>query len=142
MIITIHGKNFEVTEIISNSIKNSLSRLERFKKFIKPDTRAKVEIRSYPDKTYKITVNISLPFNKHLQCQVRDHDLYVAIKQIINPLTQQLNHLKVQLDNKNFVSTGEAILKNEEENDSNSKIEELEEIEDLTSEYNDYDKKD
>lgn len=141
MIITIHGKNFEVTEVINNAIEKSLSRLERFKKFIKPDTRAKVEIRSYPDKTYKITVNINLPFNKHLQCQVRDYDLYVVIKQMINPLTQQLNHLKTQLENKNFVSTGEVILENDEEIASNYTIENLEEIDDSTSEYNDYDKK-
>lgn len=141
MIITIHGKNLEVTEVINNAIEKSLNRLEKFKKFIKPDTRAKVEIRSYPDKTYKITVNINLPFNKHLQSQVRDYDLFVAIKQMINPLTQQLNHLKTQVENKNFVSTGEAILENDEEITSNYTVENLDELAASTSEYNDYDKK-
>ncbi|MGL5268214.1 MAG: ribosome hibernation-promoting factor, HPF/YfiA family [Spiroplasma sp.] len=127
MIISVHGKNLEITEVINNAIEKSLERLERFQKFIKSDTRAKVEICSYPDKTYKITVSINLPFNKHLQCQVRDHDLYVAIKQMINPLTQQLNHLKTQLENKNFVGAGEAVLENDEEIASDYTIDEFDE---------------
>ncbi|MBE4704080.1 ribosome hibernation-promoting factor, HPF/YfiA family [Spiroplasma platyhelix] len=143
MIITIHGKNLEVTETISKAIEKSLARLERFKKFIKPDTRAKVEIRSYPDRTYKITVNISLPFNKHLQSQIKDYDLYVAIKQIVNPLSQQLNHLKTQIENKSVVSTGEAILENDQKISSDYTIEELDEsnLSSVNDEYNDYDNK-
>lgn len=136
MIITIHGKNLEVTEVMNNAVERSLSRLERFKKFIKPETRAKVEIRSYPEKTYKITVSINLPFNKHLQAEIKDPDLYVAIKQIVNPLTQQLNHLKTQNENKHFVSTGEAILENEEKINSDYTIEELETNETSFDDYN------
>lgn len=140
MIITIHGKNLEVTETISRAIEQSLTRLERFKKFIKPDTRAKVEIRSYPDRTYKITVNITLPFDKHLQSQVREPDLYAAIKQVVNPLTQQLSHLKTQLENKAFVGTGEAILESDEDFTSEYTIEEL--AADSESEaFDDYDNK-
>lgn len=139
MIITIHGKNLEVTETISKAIEQSLTRLERFKKFIKPDTRAKVEIRSYPDRTYKITVNITLPFDKHLQSQVREPDLYAAIKQVVNPLTQQLSHLKTQLENKAFVGTGEAILESDEDLTSEYTIEEL--AADDAESFNDYDNK-
>lgn len=143
MIITIHGKNLEVTETISKAIDKSLARLERYKKFINPETRAKVEIRSYPDRTYKITVNINLPFDKHLQSQVKDQDLYVAIKQVVNPLTQQLNHLKTQIENKAYVGTGEAIFENDEKISSDYTIEELDEAETLsdTDTYNDYDNK-
>lgn len=141
MIITIHGKNLEITEVINNAVEKSLNRLERFKKFIKPNTRAKVEIRSYPDRTYKITVNINLPFNKHLQCQIKDQDLYVAIKQMINPLTQQLNHLKTQIETKSFISTSEAILENNEEMDSQNTIEEFNDATLATDEFNDYENK-
>lgn len=137
MIITVHGKNLEITEAMTNAIEKSLSRLERYKKFIKSDTRAKVEVRSYPEKTYKITVNINLPFNKHLQAQVRDQDLYVAIKQLVNPLTQQLNHLKTQNETKHFVSAGEAVLAQDEKISSGYTIEELDEFPSLTEEFDD-----
>lgn len=140
MIITIHGKNLEITETINNAIEKSLARLERFSKFIKPDTRVKVEIRSYPDRTYKITANINLPYNKHLQGQVKDQDLYVAIKQLINPLTQQLNHLKTQVENKSSIGTGEAILASEEKISSDFTIEELDQASNSDG-YNDYDNK-
>lgn len=138
MIITIHGKNLEVTETISKAIEKSLARLERFKKFINPETRAKVEIRSYPDRTYKITVNINLPFDKHLQSQVRENDLYVAIKKVVNPLTQQLTHLKTQIENKAHVGTGQAILENDAEMISDYTIEELDEDDAVTEEVEDY----
>lgn len=142
MIITIHGKNLVVTETISKAVEKSLTRLERFKKFIKPDTRAKVEIRSYPDRTYRITVNITLPFDKHLQSQVTAPDLYAAIKQIVNPLTQQLNHLKTQLENKAYFGTGEAILENDQKISSDYTIEELDQSDTSAIDgFNDYDNK-
>lgn len=141
MIITIHGKNIEITELISNAIEKSLNRLERFQKFINKQTRAKVEIRSYPDKNYKITVNINLPYNKHLQCQVKEQDLYVAIKQLVNPLTQQLNHLKTQIENKNFVNTGEALLENDKEVIFEYSTEELLDSLIVSNGHNDYDNK-
>lgn len=133
MIITIHGKNMEITPAISKSVETSLSRLEKFKKFIHPNTRAKVEVRSYPEKVYKVTVNINIPFNKHLQCQVKHEDLYLAIKQTVNPLTQQLSYIKTQTENKNSLRTGEAILEDSQATNSDYQVEELEDFEDQES---------
>lgn len=125
MIITIHGKNMEITPAINQSVESSLSRLEKFKKYIQPNTRAKVEIRSYSENLYKVSVNINIPFNKHLQCEVKHEDLYLAIKQIVNPLTQQLSHIKTQTESKNSIRTGEVILENSQAVDSDYEIEEL-----------------
>lgn len=125
MIITIHGKNMEITPAISKSVEISLSRLEKFKKYIHSNTRAKVEIRSYSENLYKVSVNISIPFNKHIQCEVKHEDLYLAIKQIVNPLTQQLSHIKTQTESKNSIRTGEVILEDSQSIDSDYQIEEL-----------------
>ncbi|MDQ7983227.1 MAG: ribosome-associated translation inhibitor RaiA [Spiroplasma sp.] len=128
MIITIHGKNMEITPAISKSVEASLSRLEKYKKYIHPNTRAKVEIRSYPEKLYRITVSINIPFNKHLQCQVKHDDLYLAIKQIVNPLTQQLSYIKTQTESKNTIKTGTAILEKMQDSNFGSQVEELDDF--------------
>ncbi|MCL6428709.1 hypothetical protein LT335_00256 [Spiroplasma sp. JKS002669] len=138
MIITIHGKNMEITPAINKSVETSLSRLEKFKKYIQPNTRAKVEIRSYSENLYKVSVNINIPFNKHLQCEVKHEDLYLAIKQIVNPLTQQLNHIKTQTESKNSIRTGEVILENSQSIDSDYQIEELS---DSQEEFDDFENK-
>jgi len=138
MIITIHGKNMEITPAINKSVETSLSRLEKFKKYIQPNTRAKVEIRSYSENLYKVSVNINIPFNKHLQCEVKHEDLYLAIKQIVNPLTQQLNHIKTQTESKNLIRTGEVILENSQSIDSDYQIEELS---DSQEEFDDFENK-
>lgn len=140
MIITIHGKNMEITPAINKSVETSLTRLEKFKKFIQPNTRAKVEIRSYPEKLYKVSVNINIPFDKHLQCEVKHEDLYLAIKQIVNPLSQQLNRIKTQTESKGSIRTGETILTDSEAVDSDYQVEQLadsseQESDDFKSEF-------
>lgn len=127
MIIYIHGKNIEITDVINNAVKKSLERLERFSRFITFDTTAKVEIRSYHENLYKVKVSINLAHNKHLQCEVKNSDLYFAIKQTVNPLTQQLDYLKTKSKNKDFIKLGQAVVKNEEETSSSYKIEDIEE---------------
>jgi len=128
----------EITPAINKSVETSLSRLEKFKKYIQPNTRAKVEIRSYSENLYKVSVNINIPFNKHLQCEVKHEDLYLAIKQIVNPLTQQLNHIKTQTESKNSIRTGEVILENSQSIDSDYQIEELS---DSQEEFDDFENK-
>lgn len=94
MNITIHGKNLDITAGIEDAVNKSLVRLERFKKYINSDTAARVEIRSYPEKIYRITVNIVLPYKKNLHCEVKNEDLFIGIKNIVNPLVKQLEHFK------------------------------------------------
>lgn len=139
MIITIHGKNMEITSAINKSVETSLSRLEKFKKYIHSNTRAKVEIRTYSENLYKVSVNISIPFNKHLQCEVKHEDLYLAIKQIVNPLTQQLNYIKTQTENKNSIRTGEVILEDSQATSSDYQVEELEDFQE--QEFDDFENK-
>lgn len=124
MIISIHGKNLEITKTVETAIKNSLTRIEKFEKFIKNDTPARVEVRSYREKIYKVTVNIVLPYKKNLHCEVKNDDLFIAIKNIVNPLSQQLNHLKNS--NKINVGTGEFLEEKTFDDEPEYEIDELE----------------
>jgi len=131
----IHGKNIEITPTIKNAIEKSLERIKKYKRYIKEDTIAKIDIENYPENKFKISVHIQLINHNHLQCIIENHDLYIAIKNILNPLEKQLRRLKTINDPKGNDSISEIISQNEDKANADDAviidISENEETEDI-----------
>lgn len=95
MNIIIHGKNIKIVDLVKSAIEKNLNKLQlKYNKYLKTDMDAKVDIEQINNYVYKISIYIQLLNQHFLQCTVENNDLYVAIKKILVPLEQQLQHLK------------------------------------------------
>ncbi len=90
------GKNITVTEAIANSVKNKLSKMDKY--FSSEDADCRVVVRSYKNGA-KVEVTI---FTKDttFRAEATDNDLYAAIDKSIDKLQSQMRKLKTQIANR------------------------------------------
>jgi len=89
------GKNIQVTDAISSTIKKKLSRMDKF--FLINDEVECRAVVSVHGETQRVEVTIFLP-QMPLRAEVEDADLYAAIDLAIDKLVGQMRKVKTRMD--------------------------------------------
>lgn len=94
----VRGENIEITDAINDYIVKRLSRLERY---LNDDANyiARVNVRSYKERTFKIEVTIQLPYLL-LRADDTQADLYQAIDFVLDKLQRQIRKHKTKVNRK------------------------------------------
>ena len=89
------GKNIQVTDAISSTIKKKLSRMDKF--FLINDEVECRAVVSVHGETQRVEITIFLP-QMPLRAEVEDTDLYAAIDLAIDKLVGQMRKVKTRMD--------------------------------------------
>ncbi|MDN6900926.1 ribosome-associated translation inhibitor RaiA [Oenococcus sicerae] len=94
----IRGENMGTTDAIDNYIK---ARLEKLNNYIESgnDPIARVNVRKYNEKTFKIEVTIPLPYLT-LRAEETQSDFYSAVDQVSAKLLRQIRKFKTKVNRK------------------------------------------
>lgn len=94
----LRGENIEITDAINDYVVKRLSGLERY---LNDDGTyiARVNIRSYKERTFKIEVTIQLPYLL-LRAEDTQSDLYQAIDFVLEKLQRQIRKHKTKVNRK------------------------------------------
>lgn len=101
MIIKIVGKNVEVTEAMSDKIKEKLKKLDKYE-YLKADTICHVIIRTVKDDQI-IEVTIPVENKKVIRAEKRANSLYTAIDMIDKTLARKIKKEKGKILSKKRV---------------------------------------
>ncbi|TYC47894.1 ribosome-associated translation inhibitor RaiA [Weissella muntiaci] len=94
----VRGENIEITDAINDYVVKRLSRLDRY---LNDDANyiARVNVRSYKERTFKIEVTIQLPYLL-LRAEDTQEDLYQAIDFVLEKLQRQIRKHKTKVNRK------------------------------------------
>ncbi|WP_283583796.1 ribosome hibernation-promoting factor, HPF/YfiA family [Limosilactobacillus difficilis] len=94
----IRGENVEVTEAIRNYVIKRISKLE---KFFEDNVQAiaHVNLKVYPNRSYKVEVTIPLPFLT-LRAEETSNDMYGSIDLVTDKLERQIRKYKTKVNRK------------------------------------------
>ena len=94
----IRGENVEVTESIRDYVIKRISKLEKvFEDNV--DANAHVNLKVYPDKTFKVEVTIPLPYLT-LRAEETSSDMYGSIDLVTDKLERQIRKYKTKVNRK------------------------------------------
>ncbi|KGO31970.1 sigma-54 modulation protein, partial [Oenococcus alcoholitolerans] len=94
----IRGENLKTTDAINNYIS---TRLDKLNNYIdkKADTLARVNIKKYSEKQFKIEVTIPLPYLT-LRAEDTQSDFYSAVDFVSDKLLRQIRKFKTRVNRK------------------------------------------
>ncbi|WP_076460876.1 ribosome hibernation-promoting factor, HPF/YfiA family [Limosilactobacillus caccae] len=119
----IRGENVEVTESIRDYVVKRISKLQKFFED-SVEATAHVNLKVYPNRTYKVEVTIPLPYLT-LRAEETSNDMYGSIDLVTDKLERQIRKYKTKVNRK----SREKGLKNLEfvpsDDDSAESVEEL-----------------
>lgn len=94
----IRGENVEVTESIRDYVIKRISKLE---KFFEDNVKANahVNLKVYPNKTFKVEVTIPLPYLT-LRAEETSSDMYGSIDLVTDKLERQIRKYKTKVNRK------------------------------------------
>lgn len=94
----IRGKNVEVTESIRDYVIKRISKLEKFFED-NVEANAHVNLKVYPNKTFKVEVTIPLPYLT-LRAEETSSDMYGSIDLVTDKLERQIRKYKTKVNRK------------------------------------------
>lgn len=94
----IRGENVEVTESIRDYVIKRISKLEKFFED-NVEANAHVNLKVYPNKTFKVEVTIPLPYLK-LRAEETSSDMYGSIDLVTDKLERQIRKYKTKVNRK------------------------------------------
>ncbi|WP_270361737.1 ribosome hibernation-promoting factor, HPF/YfiA family [Limosilactobacillus mucosae] len=94
----IRGENVEVTESIRDYVIKRISKLEKFFED-NVEANAHVNLKVYPNKTFKVEVTIPLPYLT-LRAEETSSDMYGSIDLVTNKLERQIRKYKTKVNRK------------------------------------------
>ena len=94
----IRGENVEVTESIRDYVIKRISKLEKFFED-NVEANAHVNLKVYPNKTFKVEVTIPLPYLT-LRAEETSSDMYGSIDLVTDTLERQIRKYKTKVNRK------------------------------------------
>ena len=94
----IRGENVEVTESIRDYVIKRISKLEKFFED-NVEANAHVNLKVYPNKTFKVEVTIPLPYLT-LRAEETSSDMYGSIDLVTDKLERQIRKYKTKVNRK------------------------------------------
>lgn len=94
----IRGENVEVTESIRDYVIKRISKLEKFFED-NAEANAHVNLKVYPNKTFKVEVTIPLPYLT-LRAEETSSDMYGSIDLVTDKLERQIRKYKTKVNRK------------------------------------------
>ena len=94
----IRGENVEVTESIRDYVIKRISKLEKFFED-NVEANAHVNLKVYPNKTFKVAVTIPLPYLT-LRAEETSSDMYGSIDLVTDKLERQIRKYKTKVNRK------------------------------------------
>ena len=94
----IRGENVEVTESIRDYVIKRISKLEKFFED-NVEAHAHVNLKVYPNKTFKVEVTIPLPYLT-LRAEETSSDMYGSIDLVTDKLERQIRKYKTKVNRK------------------------------------------
>lgn len=94
----IRGENVEVTESIRDYVIKRISKLEKFFED-NVEASAHVNLKVYPNKTFKVEVTIPLPYLT-LRAEETSSDMYGSIDLVTDKLERQIRKYKTKVNRK------------------------------------------
>ena len=94
----IRGENVEVTESIRDYVIKRISKLEKFFED-NVEANAHVNLKVYPNKTFKVEVTIPLPYLT-LRAEETSSDMYGSIDLVTDKLERQIRKYKTKVTRK------------------------------------------
>lgn len=94
----IRGENVEVTESIRDYVIKRISKLEKFFED-NVEANAHVNLKVYPNKTFKVEVTIPLPYLT-LRAEEASSDMYGSIDLVTDKLERQIRKYKTKVNRK------------------------------------------
>ena len=94
----IRGENVEVTESIRDYVIKRISKLEKFLED-NVEANAHVNLKVYPNKTFKVEVTIPLPYLT-LRAEETSSDMYGSIDLVTDKLERQIRKYKTKVNRK------------------------------------------
>lgn len=94
----IRGENVEVTESIRDYVIKRISKLEKFFED-NIEANAHVNLKVYPNKTFKVEVTIPLPYLT-LRAEETSSDMYGSIDLVTDKLERQIRKYKTKVNRK------------------------------------------
>lgn len=94
----IRGENVEVTESIRDYVIKRISKLEKFFEN-NVEANAHVNLKVYPNKTFKVEVTIPLPYLT-LRAEETSSDMYGSIDLVTDKLERQIRKYKTKVNRK------------------------------------------
>lgn len=94
----IRGENVEVTESIRDYVIKRISKLEKFFED-NVEANAHVNLKVYPNKTFKVEVTIPLPYLT-LRAEETSSDMYGSIDLVTDKLERQIHKYKTKVNRK------------------------------------------
>ena len=94
----IRGENVEVTESIRDYVIKRISKLEKFFED-NVEANAHVNLKIYPNKTFKVEVTIPLPYLT-LRAEETSSDMYGSIDLVTDKLERQIRKYKTKVNRK------------------------------------------
>ena len=94
----IRGENVEVTESIRDYVIKRISKLEKFFED-NVEANAHVNLKVYPNKTFKVDVTIPLPYLT-LRAEETSSDMYGSIDLVTDKLERQIRKYKTKVNRK------------------------------------------
>ena len=94
----IRGENVEVTESIRDYVIKRISKLEKFFED-NVEANAHVNLKVYPNKTFKVEVTIPLPYLT-LRAEETSSDMYGSIDLVTDKLERQIRRYKTKVNRK------------------------------------------
>lgn len=94
----IRGENVDLTDAIRNYVTKRISKLEKFLED-NVEATAHVNLKVYPNRTYKVEVTIPLPYLT-LRAEETSNDMYASIDLVTDKLERQIRKYKTRINRK------------------------------------------
>lgn len=94
----IRGENIEVTDAIRNYVIKRISKLQKFFED-NVEATAHVNLKVYPNRTYKVEVTIPLPYLT-LRAEETSNDMYGSVDLVTDKLERQIRKYKTKVNRK------------------------------------------
>ena len=94
----IRGENVDLTDAIRNYVTKRISKLEKFFED-NVEATAHVNLKVYPNKTFKVEVTIPLPYLT-LRAEETSNDMYASIDLVTDKLERQIRKYKTRVNRK------------------------------------------
>ena len=94
----IRGENVEVTESILDYVVKRISKLQKFFED-SVEATAHVNLKVYPNRTYKVEVTIPLPYLT-LRAEETSNDMYGSVDLVTDKLERQIRKYKTKVNRK------------------------------------------
>ena len=94
----IRGENVEVTDAIQDYVVKRISKLQKFFED-SVEATAHVNLKVYPNRTYKVEVTIPLPYLT-LRAEETSNDMYGSVDLVTDKLERQIRKYKTKVNRK------------------------------------------